>query len=50
MSDIIRCFECEHFKEIGKRKIRGWCHNPYYPKKERVDAVDYCDKAKKVVE
>jgi hypothetical protein len=43
MTDIIRCFECVHFKG----KIRGWCHNPVYPKKERVDAIDYCDKAEK---
>ena len=43
---MIRCFECKYYKPIGKG-IRGWCHNPFFSKKERVDAIDYCDKAEK---
>lgn len=44
---LVRCYECKHFKPIGKKGIRGWCHNPSYSKKERVDAIDYCDKSEK---
>ena len=46
---MIRCYDCKHFKPVGKHEIKGWCHEPTYSKKIRVDAVDYCDKAEKKV-
>lgn len=42
---MIRCFECKHYKE--RSTYSGWCHNPEFSKKARVNAVDYCDKAEK---
>ena len=47
MTEMIRCYDCKHFKPLGKSGVRGWCHNPVFPKKVRCDAIDYCDKAEK---
>ena len=35
-----RCYECKHHKPTSK--YRGWCVNPKFDKKIRVEAVDYC--------
>ena len=41
---LIRCYECKHFKPVG-RGTSGWCQDA--KPKIRVDAVDYCDFAVK---
>lgn len=43
---MIRCYECEWYRE-RVNSLSGWCHNPKFPKKERVDAIDFCDDGKK---
>jgi len=49
-NELVRCYQCVHFKPIGKRGITGWCQDA--KPKIRVNAVDYCDHAvrKEVVE
>lgn len=39
---MIRCYDCIHFKPLGKG-FRGWCQDA--KPKIRVNAVDFCDHA-----
>ena len=43
MNEMIRCYDCKWFKG----KYSGWCCNPAFEKKIRVQAVDFCEKAEK---
>jgi len=40
----IRCYDCIYYKKLG-RGFSGWCQDA--KPKIRVNAVDYCDCAKK---
>jgi len=49
---MIRCYECKWFKTfagkpVGEDSYSGWCWNPAYDKKIKVQAVDFCEKAEK---
>ena len=37
---MIRCYDCRHFKPVGKG-YSGWCQDAR--PKIKVQAVDYCD-------
>lgn len=39
---MIRCYDCRHFKPIGKG-YSGWCQDA--KPKIKVQAIDYCDSA-----
>lgn len=41
---MIRCYECKHFKPVG-RGYSGWCQDA--KPKVKVQAVDFCPHAEK---
>lgn len=45
MAPLIRCYQCSHFKPIG-RGYSGWCQDA--KPKIRVQAVDFCDSAEAI--
>lgn len=44
---MIRCYECKHFKPVGKG-YSGWCQDA--KPKIKVQAVDFCDSAEAKLE
>ena len=44
---MIRCYECVYYKETSKKGCYGYCTDPKLKRKTAVNAVDFCNSAKK---